>query len=214
MRFGIVAEGPTEFEVAEAVLSILEPTAEVERVWPDMTQSGGRSYGWLGVRSWCEENGAQLVEILRGVKGREIDALIIHLDCSMAHNLGLAQPCPPAEATAAELRSAVCGWLNASAANWLVLMTPSMSTEAWFLAALASPPAAMECCDAEAELVARKHFRRKDGQVKKPAKARQDLVRQLKGAWHVVRAGCDQAARFDLALRDALVAVAAGQGIQ
>src|SRR5258706_9866941 len=95
LRFGLVAEGPSDWITLEAFVRRLIVDAEFERIQPDLTPTNRSPYGWKGVRAWCREFGPVLHQFMGGVTGRRIDILIIHSDCSMAHNESADRPCPP-----------------------------------------------------------------------------------------------------------------------
>src|SRR3990167_6000361 len=100
MHFGLVTEGKSEWLVFEAVIRAhFDHAARFTRIRPDLTLTTGSPHGWRGVKHWCQENRTRLAAVLRGVVGSEIDVLVVHVDCSMAHNVGALRPCPPPEAT-------------------------------------------------------------------------------------------------------------------
>lgn len=202
LRVGIVAEGKSEWLVLEAIMRSLVSDIEFVRLRPDFTLTSGAPHGWKGVRAWCREFGGKLEAFMRGVKGREIHILLIHADCSMAHNEGADRPCPPAANTADALRGVILvQWLGCETPPaLLVVTTPSKSTDAWVVAAL-DPPyrrlADIECDMAvENELVARRLLRKKDGEVKKPEERYRPLAELVARRLEVVLAHCTQAARF------------------
>lgn len=221
MRIGVVAEGVTDFMVIEEVLRLIDPSIEAQRLQPDTTLMSGRPNGWRGVRAWCNENGPRVRALLRGVKGQELDGLVVHVDCSMAGNVGAQRPCPPANATASALRPVVVGWLGINPLPpWLVLALPSQTSATWLVAALAppyTPPRGriLECdLRAEDELPRRRELgvKVKNGAVKSPARCYPPLVQAMGAAWAGVKAACGQAAQFEADLRGAVAAVLAGNG--
>ena len=202
MRIGIVAEGVSEFLVIEEIFSSIDPRTEVVRLWPD-TSVGGRPYGWRGVRRWCQDiSSSGLAAFMKGVRGSELDGLVVHLDCSMAHNLDIEFDCPPARKTANALRKVILeDWLRLKRRPaWLLLVAPAQTTEAWVVAALKPTYKLIdniECEDAEKELVTRRHLRRKrNGEVKKTASKYRPLVGQMIREWSTVQKHCREAARF------------------
>lgn len=210
MRVGIVAEGKSDFMVIEAVLKGIDPTIEPQRIWPDFTVDGRpHGYGWRGVKAWCVENGPRLETFMRGVRGREIDLLVVHVDCSMADKVGAHRPCPPASDTADALCAVVLGdWLNREPSPlFLIVATPAQASDAWVVAAL-SPPFAriheIECLPSpESELVRRRLLRRgSDGDVKKSASKYEPLAMNITDALDTVRAACGEADRFARALEE------------
>ena len=214
MRVGIVTEGPSDFRALSAVLESVVPGAEMQHLWPE-TPAIGRPTGWRGVKSWCLENGSRLEVLLRGVPGREIDVLVVHVDCSMADKPGARRPCPPARDTADALRAVVFqDWIGRVAPCWLIVVTPAQTTDAWVVAALEpayTPTITLECDQAvENELVRRKLLRRKGDEVKKPAAVYAGLVKQIVDRLSTVRSLCLEADRFCLESLAAADCVEAG----
>jgi hypothetical protein len=216
MRVGIVAEGTTDFLVIEAVVRAIEPDVEFVRIWPDTTMVGLRPYGWRGVKAWCQENAGRIEVFLRGIKGKEIDVLVIHSDCSMADKVNARHPCPPARKTADALRAVILTeWLaRAECPPWLVPLAPAQASDAWVVAALVPPYAEMdriECAtDVEGELVRRRKLRRRDDEVKKPVRLYAPLVETMASRLADVRCACREANRFCEELTAARAAVAGG----
>jgi hypothetical protein len=201
LRVGIVAEGKSEWFVLEEMMRALHPDIDFQRIRPDFLVAG-TPYGWRGVKAWCQEFGSRLETFMTGVQGKKLDLLVIHADCSMAHNEGAARPCPPASDTAEALRKVVIHqWLGLAAQPPFVLVThPSKSTDAWVVASLEPPYkklAGIECDDAvENELVARHLLRKKDGEVKKPENKYRPLAEHAAKRLAEVCLSCSQAARF------------------
>jgi hypothetical protein len=157
--------------------------------------------------------GPLLESFLSGVPGLPLDLLVIHVDCSMAHNLGISHPCPPADATSNALREAVTrGWLGRDPLpGFVILATPSLSTDAWIVAALDPPyegSVPLECDpNADRELVRRRLLRLRDGEVKKPASKYQPLAEQMAQKIDEVCAACPEAARARAELAAAVSAM-------
>lgn len=218
MRLGVVAEGPSDFLVIEAVVRRLDPSVELELIQPGTTLVSGYPNGWRGVQAWCEENGPRLEAVMRGVKGRELDGLLIHTDCSMAHNVAARRPCPPCRDTVDALRAVVAGWLaRKHLPGWIAIVTPAQMTDAWIVAALDDPPYEglpdIECdLGAEDELARRRLLRRRDGQIKKPRVRYERLVASMIARWEAVRASCTIAALFEGEARGLLAVIASGGG--
>lgn len=217
LRVGIVAEGKSEWFVLEELMRALHPDIDFQRIRPDISATGS-PYGWRGVKAWCQEFGGRLETFMMGVQGKKLDLLVIHADCSMAHNEGAARPCPPASDTADALREVVIKqWLGLAAQPPFVLVThPSKSTDAWVVASLEPPYrklAGIECDDAvENELVARHLLRKKDGEVKKPEGRYRPLAEAAARRMTEVCRHCTLASRF-VAEFQAAVAAAVLPGI-
>lgn len=213
IHVGLVAEGPSDWLALEALILTVAPGAQFLHIRPDMTLASRSPHGWKGVRAWCQTVGPVLESFLSGVPGLPLDLLVMHVDGSMAHNVGADRPCPPAEATASALREVVTrDWLGrASLPGFVVLATPSMSTDAWIVAALDPPhqgDVPLECDRGiESELVRRRLLRRRDGEVKKPAAKYQPLAQQMALKVEEVCGLCSEAARFREELRAAVTAV-------
>jgi hypothetical protein len=207
MHIGVVAEGPSDLLLLEALILALLPDAHITPIQPDVTLSAHRGAGWRGVQAWCEEFGSSLATFMRAVVGDELDRLVIHCDCSMSQNVGARRDCPPARDTADALRAVLLGsWLGLGAQpDWLVFATPSECSDTWIVAALVPPyaPGEIECISAEATenvLVARGHLRAKEGKVQKAAGRYVPLVEQLITQLATVRERCTEAERFCIEL--------------
>jgi hypothetical protein len=202
LRVGIVAEGKSDWLVLEAVMKSVHPDMEFERLRPDMTLASRSPHGWRGVRAWCQENGSRLEVLMRGVLGRPLHLLVVHADCSMAHNESVNLPCPPARATADALREVITrSWLGSeSLPRFVILATPSRTVDSWVVAALDPPyegKVPLECDErVERELVARGLLRAKNGEVKKPEARYGPLVQGMVQKLERVRTSCPEGERF------------------
>lgn len=202
LRVGIVAEGKSDWLALEAIVRSVHPDVEFERLRPDMTLSSRSPHGWRGVKAWCQEHGTRLTVLMQGVVGRPLHLLVIHADCSMAHNEKADRPCPPAQATADALRDVITrAWLGfQSLPRIVVLATPALTTDSWVIAALDPPyrgKGPLECDErVERELVARGLLRKKDGEVKKPEGRYKPLVQEMIRNFERVRLYCSEAERF------------------
>ena len=203
IRIGIVAEGKSDWLALEELMKTIHPDVDFVRLRPDMNPLASRSsYGWKGVRAWCQQEGGRLETLLAGVIGSPIHLLVIHVDCSMAHNVDALHPCPPARATADALRETLIrDWLGRpSLPDFVVLATPSRTTDSWIVAALDPPYAGnepLECDDlAERELVRRRLLRLRDGEVKKTEGKFRPLAEAMAQALDRVCGICTEAERF------------------
>jgi len=212
LRFAIVTEGPSDFLVLRSVLLRLLPESEVVAIqpevplaaYPEFRAAAGGSYlgsGWRGVRSWCQRYGGDDLELFLGaVVGDRYDALVIHVDASMAHNLGIEElPCPPVSATTEPLRQIVVReWLALETKpEYLLLATPSKSTDAWVLAAYTPDHPNVECDFSVERILAKKHkLPVRNGQVKKTRSLYEPLAEQVGQDLTNVRRACSEADRF------------------
>jgi hypothetical protein len=212
LRFAVVTEGPSDLLVLRAVIEKLAPDAAVVPVHPEVPLNaypeyraarGGadRGTGWKGVRAWCQEFGPTLELFMAAVVGEEYDALVVHVDASMADKVGAENACPPARATTDALRRVITlTWLGREELPAsVILATPSKSTDAWVVATLTNPPVNLECDKGiEGELVRRRLLRRRDGEVKKPRTRYERLARGVADHWTVVQRHCSEANRFGI----------------
>ena len=178
LRVGLVAEGASDWLVLKAIILRVRPDSKFEEVQPDRTLTSRRSFGWIGVKSWCQEFGHQLENFMAQFGVKPLDLMVIHVDCSMAKEAGAERPCPPSADTAAALALVVDEtWLGRSPRpSFVLLALPSMTTDTWVVATLDPPYANLADieCDraAENQLIRSvwggvKRLRLKDGQVKK-----------------------------------------------
>ena len=202
IRVGIVAEGKSDCLALEEFMRAIHPDIDFMRLRPDMTLVSQSPFGWRGVKSWCSLEGRRLEDLLSGVPSLAIHILVVHVDCTMAHNVDALRPCPPASATADELRQVIVrDWLKRpTIPRFIVMATPSRSTDTWIVAALHpvySSSADLECDDdAERELHRRRHLRLRDGEVKKPDAKYRPLVQRMAQSLNHVCSRCTEAARF------------------
>jgi hypothetical protein len=210
LRVGIVAEGPSDWLVLEEVMKSVHPDLEFVRLQPNRTLSPGFSQGWRGVKAWCETNGSRLELIMASASARPIHILAIHADCSMADKANAEHPCPPASDTAVALAKVIeKDWLGRDPRPaFVVIATPSQSSDAWVVATL-DPPCAnlteIECDKAvEDEFVRRKLLRRRVGQVKKQEKIYAPIAARINQAIETVCTHCPQAEVFRSNFRDAV----------
>jgi hypothetical protein len=202
LRVGIVAEGPSDWFALEEFMRVLHPAIEFVHLSPDPILGARAPTGWKNVRAWCREFGPHLEVFMTGIPGQPLHLLVIHVDCSMAHNENAERPCPPASDTAHSLREVVIGtWLNRNPKpSFLILATPSKTTEAWIAPTLDPPHPNLgniECdLGAEDELALRRLLPRKDGAVKKQARRYRPLAEQIGVQINRVCDHCSQASSF------------------
>jgi hypothetical protein len=139
----VVAEGPTDVHVLEAILDVYLPDGYLLRsLQPDMSLFGGEAGhhggGWKGVRSWCADvaaaGGLEAVNALAA----DVNLLVIHVDADIAKDteVDVFSPCPPPEATVLPLEKKVLSWLRLDELpDRVALWIPAMATEALLLRA-------------------------------------------------------------------------------
>ncbi len=157
VRVALVAEGPTDLVVVEAILrSVLEDREFViKQLQPESSVAfGPLGGGWSGVYYWCRQSAKRGGGRLGGDESWSIghDLLILHCDADVAGQdyesagiqpaacdeaLPCEKPCPPAYATIAVLRNVVLSWGGETTIPpRIVLCIPSKATEAWVVTAL------------------------------------------------------------------------------
>ena len=229
MNIGTVVEGPTDRLLLESVLEALLPGSVEEHrffaLQPGSTL-GKSGSGWKGVRRWCRQVsqrlGSGLDFILSGSAGPPLDLLVIHIDADVATEpdlqenvlspiIGVAQPCPPASATAGQLGRVILSWLDLDELpSKVILAIPSQDAETWTFAALFPDDAICQQADYEcyghgdrnypAHLLTLRrygsHFRRRGGTVKKTIHVYRALAPRIASNWADVCRICSLAERF------------------
>jgi len=225
MNIGTVVEGPTDRLVLQAVIERLCPGDHRYFPLQPPTTMGETGTGWKGVRRWCHETwqrkGASLDKMLSSGTGPALDILVIHVDADIATEpdlqegtdepvLNVQQPCPPAEATANQLRRVVLRWLQRDGFPPQVLVAiPAQDTENWTFAALFPGDELCARKDYECARQGRDHpgyrltlkkygklLARSGGQIKKPVANYRGIAPRVAGTWDTVRRICSQADRF------------------
>jgi hypothetical protein len=223
-RIGLVAEGPTDYELINAalkailqrpfVLTLLQPE-------PSLPVLGN---GWGGVLKWCDAASQRRTGSLDTDPTLALfDLLIIHLDVDVAlkqyadcgtlvekianekawPHLPCNQPCPPVATTCAALQAVLLGWLgDVEPGAKTVLCLPAQSTGAWLVAALLPATHAMcrglECNPAaEAGLALLPKAQRVKSKSLREYRAQAASVSKK---WMAVKELCSQADNFEQAV--------------
>jgi hypothetical protein len=219
MRFLVVSEGPTDFQVLSSFARKILPGVELRQLHPPtlairdaaITEDTPLGPGWRGVKLWCQRFSRDKLEILlRGaIVGDDYDGFIVHVDASIADKIDAQEECPPASATTDRIRlTIVRDWLQLdSAPRFLILAIPSMETEAWVLAAITPDHPNLEC-DRTVTTVLTSELKRRhlllqstrDGKLKKSSIEYSRLAELLVRNLRQVRSSCAEAERFALDL--------------
>jgi hypothetical protein len=219
----VVAEGPTDVIVIEAVLRALLPHPFVlTQLQPEVTRPKVGA-GWPGVLRWCRDNAD------RGVKRLEddpalpgFDLFVLHVDADVADasydDLGAAdaqeavrrgwptlpasQPCPPPSSSAEAMRARVLAWANLAAPGpRTVICVPSKATEAWLAAALLDNGhkllVGLEC---NSRIGAQLTVLPKGLRIAKREREYRARQQAITAAWPTVRRRCTLAERFSIEL--------------
>jgi hypothetical protein len=223
VRIAVVAEGPTDEIVIEAVAAALLPRREI--VVTQLQPSASEAFptlglGWNGVYMWCRQVRNQSGSASENVLFDNHDMLIVHLDADVAGqtygeghidddtaDLPCEQRCPPSSATTDALRVVLLRWLGE--ARWpdrIVPCIPSRSTETWVLVALHPDDDLissdrLECDDSTAARLAGKPssgklVRKKKGRYRKDVSQYRLRMAEIATAWPRVRTACTEAQRY------------------
>lgn len=158
LRVALVAEGPTDAVIVEAVLkALISRDFVLTTLQPEPTRPSAGS-GWGGVLRWCENFSS------RGFSSIEDDPLlsgfdlyVLHLDADVANasyldvsgqaensaqihswpRLPAAVVCPPVEDGVEVVRNCLISWLNvAGPSAKTVFCVPSKAIDAWLATAV------------------------------------------------------------------------------
>ena len=219
-RVAVVAEGPTDKIVIEAVVFRIfgDRPFILRHLQPEESQAfTPLGTGWGGVYRWCRQASERAGGPMRyDMLFQTYDLLILHLDAEVAaenygnagitdptNDLPCACPCPPPEDTTNALRNVMLRWIGeAEVLPKTVFCTPAMMTETWVLCALypdvaAAIPGIIECY---ANPHNRLQAQPKAGRLRKTASAYRGRSVEITNSWHRVRAVCSEAERFSTAL--------------
>lgn len=220
LRIGLVAEGPTDYEIINAALQAVLPMSFVlTLLQPENTrpQFGG---GWGGVLKWCHAASQRHAgPLTQDPTLSWFDLLVIHLDVDVAAKsyadcgpwvaenapaygwgaLPCGQACPPVGDTCAALEHVLLSWLgNATADDKTIRCIPAQSTGTWLACAVldASDPLlrGAECNPAlENQLASLPKARR----IKKTVADYRRFAPAVTAQWEKVKTICSQAERFE-----------------
>lgn len=224
LRIGLVAEGPTDYEIINAALNamVLVPF-KMTLLQPEATQTqfGG---GWGGVLKWCHEasqrhSGALLQDPTLSL----FDVLILHLDADVAAKsytdcgpavpgmaqafswgpLPCSQPCPPAATTCAALEQVLLSWLGAVKPDFKTLCCiPAQSTGTWLASAvLEAAHPLLEGAECNQALENRLPQLPKKQRIRKTVPDYRLHAPAVAQHWPQVKTVCAQAAAFEGAVR-------------
>lgn len=211
LRVGIVAEGNTDWIVLEEVMKTVHADIESFRLHPNLTLNSYLGQGWRGVQAWCVENGPQLELLMNADPSRPLHVLVVHADCSMADKVGEERLCPPASETAQALTKVIeTEWLcRDPRPEFVLIATPSKSSDAWVVAALDPPYANLS--DVECDFLVEREFRRRkllerksDGGVRKQPWRYAPIAARIGPAIETVCTHCPQAEAFRSSFRNAV----------
>lgn len=227
LRIGLVAEGPTDYELVQAALKAVLPSPFILTLLQPEASHPRFGGGWGGVLKWCDDTSRRHSGSLDSDPSlTRFDLLIIHLDVDVARkqyadcghgiaamavqkgwgSLPCNAPCPPVANTCGALQNVLQSWLGrVQLGAKTVLCLPAQSTGAWLIAALL--PATDELCQGlECNPAAEDGLSQlKKGQrVKKSVPDYREHAPKLIKNWSAVKALCSQAQVFEDAIQKAI----------
>ncbi|MCZ2202734.1 hypothetical protein [Cylindrospermopsis raciborskii] len=225
-QIALVAEGPTDFEIIQAVLkAVLSTPFILTLIQPEVTHPQ-RGSGWGGVLKWCHQAQERWSgPLMEDPTLSNFDIIIIHLDADVAYfeyndvsysktevqahrwaSIPCAQPCPPILDTIHSLRNVLSSWLDKIQQDvYTVLCLPAQSSGTWLAVALLSADHPLLTNEIECEPLEEKLAQLpKSQRVKKTIKEYRLHAPQITAQWSQVKKICSQATRFE---KDVLTAI-------
>lgn len=223
LRIGLVAEGPTDYEIINAALNaILSVPFKITLLQPEATQTqfGG---GWGGVLKWCHAASQRHSgPLMQDPTLSLFDLLILHLDADvaaktyadcgpavqgMAQNfswrpLPCSQPCPPVANTCTALEQVLLSWLGAVKADTTTICCiPAQSTDTWLSSAVLAPAHPL-LQGAECNLALENHLPQlpKQQRIRKTVPDYRRYAPVVAQHWTQVKTVCTQATAFEQAV--------------
>ena len=221
LRIGLVAEGPTDYEILHAALkAILSRPFVMTLLQPEATRPEVGT-GWCGVLKWCQASRHRHPGPLETDPTlTDFDLIVLHLDADVAgkqyadcgpevegksrewswDTLPCAEPCPPAAATCARLEVMLDRWLRQPGPGDRTLYCiPAQTSDAW-LAAVALPVAhALLSNDLECAMGLELALKQlpKPQRIKKTVPDYRRHAPRLTAQWSLVKQRCAQAGAFE-----------------
>lgn len=220
LRIGLVAEGPTDYEIINAALLAVLPVSFVMTLLqPENTQPqlGG---GWGGVLKWCHASSQRHTGPLTQDPTLSLfDLLVLHLDADVAaksyadcgpwvadsaqasgwSTLPCHQDCTPVADTCAALELVLLSWLGAATADdKTIRCIPAQSTGAWLASAvLDGMHPLLEDAECNPDLENQLARLPKAQRIKKTVADYRRFAPVVTAQWAKVKAVCSQAERFE-----------------
>lgn len=225
LRIGLVAEGPTDYEIIHAALLAVLPVPFVMTLLqPENTQPqfGG---GWGGVLKWCHAASQRHAgPLTQDPTLSWFDLLVIHLDADVAaksyadcglwvadnapaHGWGTLpcdQACPPVADTCAALERVLLSWLgHATADDKTIRCIPAQSTGAWLACAVLDESAPLlQGAECNPELENQLARLPKAQRIKKTVADYRRFAPAVTAEWAKVKTLCSQAGSFEQRARE------------
>lgn len=228
LRVGVIAEGPTDVMVIEALLQhLLQRPFVLTQLQPEGSLSfGATGAGWTGIYKWCRQI-IQAGSLQNHPLLAPFQLLIFHIDADVASktytsgnitdapnptDLPCDCDCPPAQHCIDMLTQVLAGWLALAPSpfphNW-VFCIPSKSLEAWSIAAVYGNTSHVILHNLECylglEAWVKSLPKPESRQLAKTGRNYRDTLAPLiVKNWNQVKQHCRQADRFEQDLRSAI----------
>lgn len=223
LTIGVVAEGPTDYVIIEALIQKFVPGEHnFLLLQPEGSATAGfgtRGGGWPGVQRFCELIPSEFggLQAFMSKTTPHMDILVIHLDGDVAREKGIA--CfvegPDIIQTSENLKEKILGWLKADRSDQqVVFCIPFDNSETWVLCAFDvntdyhNPPEHfLEWLEKPEWIISHQAYRKpkrilkRDSGTGKPKKSQrkysEEIVPVILQNWVNIRAICVQANAFE-----------------
>ena len=228
LRVALVAEGPTDAVIVEAVLkALLTRPFILTLLQPEPTRPK-LGAGWGGVLRWClnfANRSPASFEDDPSMPG--FDLFMVHIDADVAEMsytdvsnevaamaaqrdwplLPNSHPCPPALASADVMRACLLSWAGLSVPGpKTVLCVPSKAIEAWLTAAVFdNGHALLNNLECNLNLERQLKTLPKAQRIKKTRREYPVRAHNVTQSWATVRQRCSQAERFSKELKAVMI---------
>lgn len=226
-RIALVAEGPTDYEIIQAVLrAVLENPFVLTLLQPEATQPQIGT-GWCGVLKWCQQANQRHSGLLEHdpTLANFYDLIIIHLDSDVAskkyadcgqpveswdqrntwESLPCNQPCPPVSDTVEALVKVIQSWLGHALGDRTLLCLPAQSSGTWLVAAvLNAKHEFLTNAECDPNVEARLAQLPKDQRIKKKLRDYRIHAESITTQWDQVKQICSQAHQFEYSVLAAI----------
>ena len=226
LTIGIVAEGPTDIEIIQTLVSKIIPGMhDFLTLQPDISETegfGSNGAGWQGVLNWCKSVPRDFGSLQSFLKngGPTIDLLIIHIDADVSREpeIDCFAPCPLIQNTIDNLRVKIAEWLDESV--WpreILCCIPADNMEAWIMCAFDvntpyhNPPSILlECLQKPEYIISGQGYNRPERLLRRKSNGKphktvpvyvNKLIPKLEEKWEDVKKVCSQAQIFEDNLR-------------
>ncbi|MFO8039985.1 MAG: hypothetical protein R6U67_11110 [Sodalinema sp.] len=226
LKIGLVAEGPTDYEVIQAALKAVLPDPFImTSIQPEATRPQLGS-GWCGVLKWChtaQQRHTGSLDTDPTLSG--FDLLIIHVDVDVSsfryddcgesalkaqdnnwETLPCSQPCPPILDTVDALLNVIKSWLGpVTPGDRTLFCLPAQSSGTWLAAAvLSSNDSRLTNAECNPRVEKKLEQLPKKQRIRKNKRSYRVNAPKITENWEQVKRVCSQAADFEQAIGKAV----------